>query len=90
MTRLFSASATLLMSLVLMGTASAMEPLQRSQSTAPVGAASSTSLDLSSEQAHFSASSTRIGQTQSATEHPSAPGEEGRAPKGHSLLDLDL
>lgn len=67
-----------------------MEPLQRSHSTTPAAAVGTTSLDLSSEQAHFSASSTRIGQTQSATEHPSAPGEEGRAPKGHSLLDLDL
>lgn len=90
MARLFGCALSLLATAVLIAPASAMEPLQRSHSTTPTAAVGTTSLDLSAEQAHFSGSSARIGDTQSANEPPTAPGEEGLAPKGHALLVLDL
>ena len=90
MTRLFGCALPLLVTAAVIAPASAMEPLQRSQPNGPAVAANSTALDLSSEQAHFSGSTARLGQTSTTTPSPAAPGEKGRVPQGHSLLDLSF
>ena len=65
-------------------------PLQRSQVNSPAVATSNFGLDLNSEQAHFSGSIARLGQTSTSSAAPSAPGEKGHVPQGHSLLDLSV
>ena len=90
MARLFGCALSLLVTAAVIAPASAMEPLQRSQSNSPAVASNSTALDLSSEQAHFNGSTARFGQASPATSSPAAPGEKGRVPQGHSLLDLSF
>ena len=90
MVRLFGCALSFLATAVLIAPVSAMEPLQRSQANSPAVAANTTALDLSSEQAHFSGSTARLGQTSTTTPSPAAPGEKGRVPQGHSLLDLSF
>ena len=90
MARLFGCALSFLATAALIAPVSAMEPLQRSQSNSPAVASNSTALDLSSEQAHFSGSTARLGQTSTTTPSPAAPGEKGRVPQGHSLLDLSF
>ncbi|EAU74252.1 hypothetical protein [Synechococcus sp. RS9916] len=90
MIRLFGCALSLLATAALIAPVSAMEPLQRSQSNSPAVATTSSGLDLSSEQAHFSGSTTRLGQTSTSSAAPAAPGEKGRVPQGHSLLDLSF
>ncbi len=80
----------LLATLSLITPVSAMEPVYRPQVGTPSIASTSTSLDLLSEQAHFSGSSQRLGQSDFDVNTPVAPGEKGRAPNGHSLLDLSF
>ena len=77
-------------SLALIPPASALEPLQRSLANSPVLASTAQPLDLSSEQTHFSESSKRFGDTDGSLAMPVAPGEKGRPPAGHSLLDLNF
>ena len=77
-------------SLALIPPASALEPLQRSLASSPVLASTAQPLDLSSEQTHFSESSKRFGDTDASLAMPVAPGEKGRPPAGHSLLDLNF
>ena len=77
-------------SLALIPPASALEPLQRSLANSPVLASTAQPLDLSSEQTHFSESSKRFGDTDGSLAMPVAPGEKGRPPSGHSLLDLSF
>ena len=90
MVRLFGCALSFLATAVLIAPVSAMEPLQLSQSNSPAVASNSTALDLSSEQVHFSGSTARLGQASPATSSPAAPGEKGRVPQGHSLLDLSF
>ena len=85
----FSACALSTLALVMMGAPSmAMEPLQRSTAESSV-VISTSPLDLSSEQAHFSATKALPGQ-QPAQNPPQAPGEKGRVPQGHSLVDFNF
>ncbi len=77
-------------SLALIPPASALEPLQRSLSSSPAVASTAQPLDLSSEQTHFSESSKHLGDSDNALTMPVAPGEKGRPPAGHSLLDLSF
>ena len=90
MVRLFGCALSLLATAALIAPVSAMEPLQRSQANSPTVATTTSGLDLSSEQAHFSGSTARLGQTSTSSEAPAAPGEKGRVPQGHSLLDLSF
>lgn len=89
----FSCCAVSLLTLgVLATSAMAMEPLQRSaaKSSGQSSAfANTTPLDLSSEQAHFG-STKALSNQQTANDVPVAPGEKGRVPQGHSLLDLSF
>lgn len=92
MARLSGCAISLSAMVVLATPVMAMEPLQRSiaQSSGQSSAlASTTPLDLSSEQAHFSTTKT-LSSEQSAQKAPAAPGEKGRVPQGHSLLDLSF
>ena len=77
-------------SLALIPPASALEPLQRSLANSPVLASTAQPLDLSSEQTHFSESFKRFGDSDGSLAMPVAPGEKGRPPAGHSLLDLNF
>ena len=77
-------------SLALIPPASALEPLQRSLPSSPVVASTAQPLDLSSEQTHFSESSKQLGGSGNGQTMPVAPGEKGRPPAGHSLLDLSF
>ena len=88
MARLSRYALPLLTLAVLAPPVMAMEPLQRSTANASVVAITSP-LDLSSEQAHFSATKT-LSSNQSVQDAPAAPGEKGRVPQGHSLLDLSF
>jgi len=88
MARLSGYALSLLTLAVLATPVMAMEPLQRSSANASF-VAITTPLDLSSEQAHFSATKT-LSSKQSAQDAPAAPGEKGRVPQGHSLLDLSF
>ena len=90
MARLFGCALSFLATAALIAPVWAMEPLQRSQANSPTVATTTSGLDLSSEQAHFSGSTARLGQTSISTSSPTAPGEEGRVPQGHSLLDLSF
>ena len=90
MARVFGCALSFLATAVFIAPVSAMEPLQRSQANSPAVATTSTGLDLTSEQAHFSGSTARLGQTSTSTSSPAAPGEKGRVPQGHSLLDLSF
>lgn len=90
MVRLFGCALSLLATAALIAPVSAMEPLQRSQANSPTVATTTSGLDLSSEQAHFSGSTARLGQTSTSSAAPAAPGEKGRVPQGHSLLDLSF
>lgn len=90
MVRLFGCALSLLATAALIAPVSAMEPLQRSQTNSPAVATTTSGLDLSSEQAHFSGSPARLGQTSTSSAAPAAPGEKGRVPQGHSLLDLSF
>ena len=90
MVRLFGCALSLLATSALIVPVSAMEPLQRSQANSPTVATTTSGLDLSSEQAHFSGSTARLGQTSTSSAAPAAPGEKGRVPQGHSLLDLSF
>lgn len=90
MARLFGCALPLLVTAAVIAPASAMEPLQRSQANGSAVAANTTTLDLSSEQAHFSGSTAHLGQASPAMSAPAAPGEKGRVPQGHSLLDLSF
>jgi len=90
MVGLFGCALSLLATAALIAPVSAMEPLQRSQVNSPAVATSTSGLDLSSEQAHFSGSTARLGQTSTSSAAPAAPGEKGRVPQGHSLLDLSF
>ena len=75
-------------SLALIPPASALEPLQRSLNSSPVVASRAQPLDLSSEQTHFSESLNRFEDSDGSSAMPVAPGEKGRPPSAHSLLDL--
>ena len=77
-------------SLALIPPASALEPLQRSLNSSPVVASTAQPLDLSSEQTHFSESSKHFGDSDDGLTMPVAPGEKGRPPAGHFLLDLSF
>ena len=90
MVRLFGCALSLLATAALIAPVSAMEPLQRSQANSPTVVTTTSGLDLSSEQAHFSGSTARLGQTSASSAAPAAPGEKGRVPQGHSLLDLSF
>ena len=90
MARLFGCALSFLATAALIAPVSAMEPLQRSQANSPTVATTTSGLDLSSEQAHFSGSTARLGQTSTSSAAPAAPGEKGRVPQGHSLLDLSF
>lgn len=90
MVRLFGCALSLLATAAWIAPVSAMEPLQRSQANSPTVATTTSGLDLSSEQAHFSGSTARLGQTSTSSAAPAAPGEKGRVPQGHSLLDLSF
>ena len=89
MTRLIGLVIPVL-SLTLIPPASALEPLQRSLTGSPVVASTAQPLDLSSEQTHFSESSKHLGGSGNGQTMPVAPGEKGRPPAGHSLLDLSF
>ena len=90
MVRLFGCALSFLATAALIAPVSAMEPLQRSQANSPAVATTTSGLELSSEQAHFSGSTARLGQTSTSSAAPAAPGEKGRVPQGHSLLDLSF
>ena len=90
MVRLFGCALSFLATAALIAPVSAMEPLQRSQANSPTVATTTSGLDLSSEQAHFSGSTARLGQTSTSSAAAAAPGEKGRVPQGHSLLDLSF
>ena len=90
MARLFGCALSFFATASLIAPVSAMEPLQRSQQNGSAVASSSTGLDLTSEQAHFNGAKTQLGKTSISTSSPTAPGEEGRVPQGHSLLDLSF
>jgi len=90
MVRLFGCALSFVATAALIAPVSAMEPLQRSQANSPTVATTTSGLDLSSEQAHFSGSTARLGQTSTSSAAPAAPGEKGRVPQGHSLLDLSF
>ena len=90
MVRLFGCALSFLATAALIAPVSAMEPLQRSQANSPTVATITSGFDLSSEQAHFSGSTARLGQTSTSSAAPAAPGEKGRVPQGHSLLDLSF
>ena len=90
MARLFGCALSFLATAALIAPVSAMEPLQRSQANSPTVGTTTSGLDLSSEQAHFSGSTARLGQTSTSLAAPAAPGEKGRVPQGHSLLDLSF
>jgi len=92
MARLSGCAMSLSAMVVLATPVMAMEPLQRStaQSSGHSSAFASTMpLDLSSEQAHFG-STKALSSQQTANDVPAAPGEKGRVPQGHSLLDLSF
>lgn len=90
MTRLLCSALPFLTAFVLISPASAIEPLQHSQASSAAVASSTTALDLSSEQAHFSDPSKRLADVDNASTTPVAPGEKGRPPAGHSVLDLSF
>tara|TARA_B100001057_G_scaffold4302_1_gene3877 strand:+ start:1420 stop:1701 length:282 start_codon:yes stop_codon:yes gene_type:complete len=90
MTRLLCSALPFLTAFVLISPASAIEPLQHSQASSAAVASSTTTLDLSSEQAHFSDPSKRLADVDNASTTPVAPGEKGRPPAGHSVLDLSF
>ena len=89
MARVFRGSLALIAVAVAMTTpVSAMEPLQRSRtdsvSSAPIA------LDLTSEQDYFGASSAQSEGVAQGSSTPAAPGEKGRVPHGHALVDLSF
>ena len=88
MARLSGCAISLSAMVVLATPVMAMEPLQRSAAQSSAFA-STTPLDLSSEQAHFG-STKALSSQQTANDVPAAPGEKGRVPQGHSLLDLSF
>ena len=81
-----------LISLVLVSPALALElePLQRSMTSSPVVSPTVQRLDLSLEQMHLSESSKNLGDSDEGLTMQVAPGEKGRPPAGHSLLDLSF
>ena len=87
MVRALGGALTLMVAAVAMAPVSAMEPLQRST---PAVATAPTALDLASEQDHFSASSGLQGGAGNRRNTPAAPGEKGRVPQGHALMDLSF
>ena len=90
MARVFGCALSCLATAALIAPVSAMEPLQRSQAHSPAVPTTTAGLELTSEQAHFSGSTARLGQTSTSIPSPAAPGEKGRVPQGHSLLDLSF
>ena len=88
MIRLLFSALPFLSAFVLISPASAIEPLQHSQASSAAVASSPTTLDLASEQAHFSDPSKRLADVDNASTTPVAPGEKGRPPAGYSILDL--
>lgn len=90
MVRALAGALTLMVAAVAMAPVSAMEPLQRSRADAPAVATAPTALDLASEQDHFSASSGLQGGAGNRRNTPAAPGEKGRVPQGHALMDLSF
>ena len=88
MARVFRGSLALIAVAVAMTPVSAMEPLQRSRtdsvSLAPIA------LDLTSEQDYFGASSAQPEGVAQGPSTPAAPGEKGRVPHGHALVDLSF
>ena len=88
MARVFRGSLALIAVAVAMTPVSAMEPLQRSRtdsvSSAPIA------LDLTSEQDYFGASSAQREGVVQGPSTPAAPGEKGRVPQGHALVDLSF
>ena len=88
MARVFRGSLALIAIAVAMTPVSAMEPLQRSRtdsvSSAPIA------LDLTSEQDYFGASSAQPEGVAQGPSTPAAPGEKGRVPHGHALVDLSF
>ena len=88
MARVFRGCLALIAVAVAMTPVSAMEPLQRSRtdsvSSAPIA------LDLTSEQDYFGASSAQPEGVAQGPSTPAAPGEKGRVPHGHALVDLSF
>ena len=88
MARVFGGCLALMAAVVAMAPVSAMEPLQRSRtdsvSSAPIA------LDLTSEQDYFGASSAQPEGLAQGPSTPAAPGEKGRVPQGHALVDLSF
>ena len=88
MARVFRGSSALIAVAVAMTPVSAMEPLQHSRtdsvSSAPIA------LDLTSEQDYFGASSAQPEGVAQGSSTPTAPGEKGRVPHGHALVDLSF
>ena len=90
MVRALAGALILMVAAGAMAPVSAMEPLQRSQADATEVATVPTALDLASEQDHFSASSGLYAGVRNGSSTPAAPGEKGRVPQGHALMDLNF
>ena len=76
MIRLLFSALPFLSAFVLISPASAIEPLRHSQASSAAVASSATTLDLASEQAHFSDPSKRLADVDNASQTPVAPGEK--------------
>ena len=88
MARVFRGSLALIAVAVAMTPVSAMEPLQRSRTDSVSSAL--IALDLTSEQDYFGASSANREGVAQDPRTPAAPGEKGRVPQGHALVDLSF
>ena len=90
MARLFGGCLALMAAVVAMAPVSAMEPLQRSHTDADQLSSPPIALDLTSEQDYFGASPAQREGVAQDPRTPAAPGEKGRVPQGHALVDLSF
>ena len=88
MARVFGGCLALMAAVVAMAPVSAMEPLQRSRTDSV--SAPPIALDLTSEQDYFGASPAQPQGVLQGPSTPAAPGEKGRVPQGHALVDLSF
>ena len=90
MARVFGGCLALMAAVVAITPVSAMEPLQRSHTEADLVTSPPVALDLTSEQDYFGASSANREGVAQDPRTPAAPGEKGRVPQGHALVDLSF
>ena len=90
MARVFGGCLALMAAVVAITPVSAMEPLQRSHTEADLVTPPPIALDLTSEQDYFGASSAQPEGVAQGPSTPAAPGEKGRVPQGHALVDLSF